>query len=182
MTAARLMLYATYWNNAKNKLCSMLYALCSVLYAVCNMLYALCSMLYALCSMLYALCSVLCALCSVLCALCSMHYMALLTIFHGSFLDDFLWLCWQFFCGGFLDDFVDNFLRPLFRRLWWHFFTAFCFALYAVQSLSTQYKSLLHVLRGGGWNWGGGGCVCVKAILWTACCCQKTRRENEGRR
>jgi hypothetical protein len=21
--------------------------------------------------------------------------------------------------------------------------------------------------------WEGGGCVCVKAILWTACCCQK---------
>jgi hypothetical protein len=30
-----------------------------------------------------------------------------------------------------------------------------------------QYKSLLHVLRGVG----EGGCI--KAILWTACCCQK---------
>ncbi len=56
------------------------------------------------------------------------------------------------------------FLRRLFRRLYWHFFTAFCFAIYSVQSSSTQYK---------GWNWGGGRGVCVKAILWTACCCQK---------
>ncbi len=39
------------------------------------------------------------------------------------------------------------------------FYSFICFALYAVQSLSTQYK------RGG-----RGG---VKAILWTACCCQK---------
>ncbi len=121
-------------------------------------------------------------------ALCILYMAALLTIFCGSFLDDFLWLCWQFFCGGFLDDFVDNFLQRLFRRLcWqffccgfldefvdnfllrlfrrlcWQFFTAFCFALYAVQSSYTQYKSLLHVLRGGGGCKTGGGegvCVC----------------------
>jgi hypothetical protein len=30
---------------------------------------------------------------------------------------------------------------------------------------SRQYKSLLHILRGEG--------ECVKAILWTACCCPK---------
>jgi len=76
------------------------------------MLYALwCSIICALCCLLYALCSMLYALCSVLCALCSMHYMALLTIFRSGFLDDFLWICWQFFCDGFLDDLVDTFLR-----------------------------------------------------------------------
>ncbi len=65
-------------------------------------------------------------------------YMALLTIFCGGFLDDFLWLCWQFFCGSFLDEFADNFLW-LFRR----FFTALFVLLYM------QYKSLLPILRGG---------------------------------
>ncbi len=39
-----------------------------------------------------------------------------------------------------------------------------------------QYKSLLHVLRVCVWNWGGRGDV--KAILWTACCCQKLLETN----
>jgi hypothetical protein len=122
--------------------------------------YALCSMLYALCFMLYALCSVLCALCSVLCALCSMLYAlciiwlcwqflaaAFWTTFYG-FVDNFLWrlflrrlfrrLCWQFFCGGFLDDFIDTFLR-LFVLLY------------------MQYKVRQHSTKVCCTFWGGGG-------------------------
>jgi hypothetical protein len=46
---------------------------------------------------------------------------------------------------GFLDNFLQLYL--------------FCFALYAVRSSSTQYKSLLPFLRGV-WGRGGRGCVC----------------------
>jgi hypothetical protein len=58
-------------------------------------------------------------------------------------------------CGGFSDNFVDI------------FYGFICFALYAVQSSSTQYKSLLRFLG----VWGGGGGV--EASLWTACRCEK---------
>jgi hypothetical protein len=133
------------------------------------MLYALCSMLYALCSMLYAL-SML-SLCSMLYALCSMpththtrphmptHAQALfkknfttlygfVDIFCGGFLDDFLWLCWQFFCGGFLDDFVDNFLR-----LYLFCFICITKFVHAVQKSVARFE---------GWcmKLGGGVCVC----------------------
>jgi hypothetical protein len=150
MTAARLMLYATYWNNAKNKLSSMLYALCF-------MLYALCCMLYALCSMLCALCSVLCALCSMLYALYGFVdnflrwlfgrlFMALFTIFLPRL---FRRLCWQFFYD-FLDNFVDNFLR-LFVLLYMQ---------YKVRPRSTK---VCCTFWGVVWNWGGGGVVVCKS-------------------
>jgi hypothetical protein len=48
----------------------MLYALCFMLYALCFMLYALCFMLYALCFMLYSQCSMVYALFCFVC-LCS---------------------------------------------------------------------------------------------------------------
>jgi hypothetical protein len=134
-------------SSKDNALCFMLYALCFMLYALCFMLYALCFMLYALCFMLYALCYVLCAHTRPHMPKPSSKNFTtfLLTTFCGGFLDEkclqlFLALL-TIFCGGFLDDFFTALLTI--------FYGFFCFAFYAVQISSPQYKSLITFFRGG---------------------------------
>ncbi len=65
-------------------------------------------------------------------------------------------------------DFVDNFLR-LFRRFFLQLYL-FCF-ICSTKFVNAVQKSV--AVFEGGVGEGGPGCVCVKAILWTACCCQK---------
>ncbi len=65
-------------------------------------------------------------------------YMALLTIFCGGFLDNFLQLCWQSFAAAFLDDFVDNFLQLY----------LFCF-ICSTKYVHAVQKSVARFERGG---------------------------------
>ncbi len=143
----------------------MLYALCSMFYALCSMLYALCSMLYAqcLCSMLYAQCPHMTKPYS---KKFLRLYMAQLTIFCGGFLDDFLWLCRQFFAAafqttlltifyGFLDDFVDNFFYG-FQTIFYSFICSTKVVQYKVR---TCIQKSVARFEGGGecMKLGGGG-------------------------
>ncbi len=81
--------------------------------------------------------------------------MALLTIFCCGFLDDVIWLCWQFFAAafkmtfltifyGFLDDFLQLYL--------------FCF-ICSTKFVDAVQKSVA-IFEGGVWNRGWGVCVC----------------------
>jgi hypothetical protein len=68
------------------------------------------------------------------------------------------------FCGGFLDDFLRRLFVYNFLRLY-----LFCF-ICSTKFVHAVQKSVA-VFRGGGG--GGGGGVCVEVSPRTACCCQK---------
>jgi hypothetical protein len=131
----------------------MLYALCSMLYALCSMLYALCSMLYALCSMLYAHTR----------PHTPTHAHTCPSPLQKKFLRLYVALLTIFY--GFLDDFLQLYL--------------FCF-ICSTKFIHAVQKSVAH-FEGGVYETGG-RCVCVKAILWTACCCQKVWKSMDKKK